>query len=71
MNAPESMQSCDMCAGQFPGPGIRLNDKVYCCDKSADTAQHKLRMLTKMAPKLMAVLSIGAVFGYLLRGKFR
>lgn len=69
MNAPESMQSCDLCAGLFPGPGIQLNDKVYCCDKCADAAQHKLRMLTKMAPKLMVVLGVGAFFGYLLRGK--
>lgn len=69
MNAPESMQSCDMCAGQFPGPGIQFDDKVYCCDKCADAAQHKLRMLTKMAPKILAVLGIGAIFGYLLRGK--
>lgn len=69
MNAPESMRSCDLCSGLFPGPGIELNGKVYCCNKCADAAQHKLRMLTTMAPKIMTILAIGVIFGYLLRGK--
>lgn len=69
MNASESIQSCAMCAGLFPGPGIVEHGKVYCCDKCANMQQHKLRGLLAMAPKLIGVLSVGAIFGYLIRGK--
>lgn len=66
MTAPETMQTCAMCAGQFPGPGIQNQGKVYCCDKCADYHQHKLHMLVAMAPKLAAVLGVGAIIGYLV-----
>lgn len=69
MHASESMQSCAMCAGLFPGPGIIDHGKAYCCDKCADYHQHKLHMLAAMAPKLIGVLSIGAIIGYLVRRK--
>ena len=64
MTTPEAMQTCAMCAGQFPGPGIQNQGKVYCCDKCADYHQHKLHMLAAMAPKLVAVLGVGAIIGY-------
>ncbi len=69
MNAPESMQACAMCAGLFPGPGITDAGKVYCCDKCADFHQHKLRRLGAMAPKLISILSVGVIIGYLIRRK--
>ena len=69
MHASESMQSCAMCAGLFPGPGIVEHGKVYCCDKCATMQQHKLRGILAMAPKLIGVLSIGAILGFLIRGK--
>lgn len=66
MYLSESMQTCAMCAGRFPGPGIQNQTKVYCCDKCADYHQHKLHMLIAMAPKLVGVLGVGAIVGYLV-----
>ena len=69
MNAAESMQSCALCAGLFPGPGLFENGKVYCCDKCARMQQHKFRGLLMVAPKLLGLLSVGAILGYFIRGK--
>lgn len=60
------MQTCASCGGHFPGPGIQSKGKVYCCDKCAEAAQNKLRMLVMMAPKLAGIMGIGAIVGYLL-----
>lgn len=69
MNTAETMQSCAMCSGLFPGPGIVDHGQLYCCDKCANMHQHKFSGLMAMAPKLLVVLSIGATIGYLIRGK--
>lgn len=70
MNTTMTLNSCAMCGGYFPGPGVEAGGKVYCCDKCADRDQHKLHMLTAMAPKIMGMLAIGAALGYLLgRGR--
>ena len=66
MQAIEAMQICAMCGGQFPGPGIAASAKLYCCDKCADYHQHKFHMAAAMAPKLVGILSIGAIVGYLI-----
>lgn len=69
MEETESMQSCAMCGGRFPGPGIENEAKVYCCDKCADFHQHKSHMVAAMAPKVLGVLGIGALLGYLIGRK--
>ena len=62
----EVMQTCAMCGGRFPGPGMEAGGKLYCCDKCADYHQHKLHMVAAMAPKLVGILSLGAMVGYLI-----
>ena len=62
----ELMQRCAMCGGRFPGPGINASDKVYCCDKCADFHQHKAHRVAAMAPKLLGILSLGAILGYFI-----
>jgi hypothetical protein len=62
----EVMQTCAMCGGRFPGAGIDAGGKLYCCDKCADFHQHKLHMVAAMAPKLVGILSIGAIVGYFI-----
>ncbi len=64
--AIEVMQICAMCGGRFPGPGIEASGKLYCCDKCADYHQNKFRMVAAMAPKLVSILSIGAIVGYFI-----
>ena len=66
METTESMQTCAMCSGRFPGPGIENSGKLYCCDKCADYHQHKLHMVAAMAPKLVGILGVGAILGYLV-----
>lgn len=66
MDATTPLNTCAMCGGHFPGNGIETAGKIYCCDKCADRDQHKLHMLTAMAPKIGAVLAVGAALGYLL-----
>lgn len=70
--AIETMQICAMCGGRFPGSGIEVSGKLYCCDKCEDYHQHKFHMVAAMAPKLVGILSIGVIIGYFLgrnRGK--
>lgn len=55
-----------MCGGHFPGPGIEGVGMVYCCDKCADCDQNKMHMVAVMAPKVLGMLTIGSVIGYLL-----
>jgi hypothetical protein len=62
----EVMQTCAMCGGRFPGAGIDAGGKLYCCDKCADFHHHKLHMVAAMAPKLVGILSIGAMVGYFI-----
>jgi hypothetical protein len=66
MQASQSMHTCAMCSGQFPGPGVETAGQVYCCDKCADYDQHKSHMLAAMAPKVVGILGLGAFIGYLL-----
>jgi len=66
MEANEPLHSCAMCGGKFPGPGIEDGGKLYCCDKCADYHQHKSHMLAAMAPKLVGILGIGALIGYMV-----
>ena len=66
MEAPEPMLSCAMCGGKFPGPGIEDGGKLYCCDKCADYHQHTSHMLAAMAPRLVGILGIGALIGYMI-----
>lgn len=71
MEATDSMNTCAMCNGRFPGPGIESpgidsKGKLYCCDKCADYHQHKLHMVAAMAPKIVGILGIGAFIGYLI-----
>lgn len=60
------MQTCAMCGGQFPGPGVTAGDKLYCCNKCADYHQHKLHLVAAIASKLIGILSLGAIIGYLI-----
>ncbi len=69
MEATESMHSCAMCSGKFPGPGIEAEGKLYCCDKCADYDHHKSHMVAAMAPKLVGILGIGALIGYMVGRK--
>lgn len=66
METTESMHSCAMCGGKFPGPGIEAEGKLYCCDKCADYDQHKSHMVAAMAPKLVGILGVGAFIGYMI-----
>ncbi len=65
LQTTESWNACAMCGGKFPGPGIELSGNYYCCDRCAEYSQHKSHMVLAMAPKLAAVLAIGAGLGYL------
>lgn len=67
----ESMQTCTKCGGHFPGAGVENNGKVYCCDKCAQAGRHKLHELIGMAPKLISVVGIGAVAGFLLGSNWK
>ncbi len=69
MEETEGMKACAMCGGRFPGPGIESEGKVYCCDKCADYHQHKSHMAAAMAPKVLGVMGIGAILGYLIGRK--
>ncbi|MBT9568243.1 MAG: hypothetical protein IV085_08080 [Thiobacillus sp.] len=66
MRITESMHTCSMCGGKFPGPGIEEEGKLYCCDRCADFGQHKTHMLAAMAPKVAGVLALGLVAGFVL-----
>ena len=66
MEAIESMQTCAMCGGRFPGPGIEKEGNAYCCDKCADYHLHKLHMAAAMAPKVLGILGIGALIGFFI-----
>ena len=66
MEATENMHTCAMCKGRFPGLGIEAEGKLYCCDKCADYDQHKSHMVAAMAPKLVGILGIGGLIGYMV-----
>ncbi len=66
MEITESMHVCAMCSGRFPGPGIENEGKLYCCDKCADYHQHKFHMVAAMAPKMIGILGVGAIVGYII-----
>lgn len=69
MATADALNTCAMCGGRFPGPGIEAGGEIYCCDKCADRHQHKMRLVTAMAPKVIGILGIGAVLGYLVGRK--
>jgi len=61
-----AMHTCAMCGGKFPGPGMEIEGKLYCCDKCADFGEHKTHMIAAMAPKVAAVFTLGACVGYIV-----
>lgn len=63
MQSTEAMNTCAMCEGRFPGPGIESESQLYCCDKCADYAHHRLHMVAAMAPKVLGMLAIGGLIG--------
>lgn len=69
MNTAETMKSCAICGGLFSVPRIVDHGQLYCYDKCANMHQHKFSGFMAMAPKLMVVLSVGAIIGYLIRGE--
>lgn len=58
------IHQCALCGGRFPGVGVAIGSKLYCCDKCANFDHQKLKMLVKMAPKLLLVLGSGLLAGY-------
>lgn len=66
MGTAEAVHQCAMCKGVFPGPGVQMGGEIYCCDKCADRDQNKMHMVAAMAPKVIGVLSVGALLGYLV-----
>lgn len=71
MGTADALETCAMCGGHFPGAGIESAGKMYCCDKCADRDQNKMRMVAAMAPKIIGLLTIGALVGYFLGRKGR
>ncbi len=65
------MHECAMCCGRFPGPGIKRHGEIYCCDKCAEGAEHKLRMMSGMALKLVGLVAIAVGAGFLLGQRSR
>jgi hypothetical protein len=60
---PDSdLSVCDRCGGQFPGPGVSLNGRIYCCDKCAKGPGAKT-MIRMLLPATGLVV-LGSVLGW-------
>jgi len=59
--AGHAIETCDRCGGRFPGIGVRINDRVYCCDKCAEGPQ---QMMPRMLLMSVVLLSVGAALGW-------
>lgn len=61
-SAGGAVENCDRCGGRFPGPGLALNGRVYCCDKCA-TGPRLMMILMTAIP--VAGLVVGVILGRL------
>lgn len=65
-----SLETCARCSGRFPGPGIGMEGKVYCCDCCAAGVGHGVSagrwMATRMLP-VVALLFGAGTLGWTLR----
>ena len=63
------IHTCAVCGGRFPGEGVAMESKLYCCDKCANFDHHKLKMVAQMAPKLL-LLGLGLTAGFMI-GRYK
>ncbi|WP_300441903.1 hypothetical protein [Christiangramia sp.] len=64
----KSMKTCARCKGKFPGPGIKKNEKVYCCDKCA---RGRKKMMFKVIPAALGIFGSGFLIGLFTKTKLR
>ena len=61
------LEECARCGSRFPAPGVEHQGRHYSCDRCAmgPSPRMKARMMVRMAPMLVGLVSVGAFASWL------